>query len=36
MNAIQNALDPLEVGFVDMPATPDRLWRQIQGAQTQS
>ena len=29
MNAIQRALDPLDVGFVDMPATPDRLWRQI-------
>ena len=32
MNAIQRALDPLDVGFVDMPATPDRLWRQIQSA----
>ena len=32
MNAIQRALDPLDVGFVDMPATPDRLWKQIQSA----
>lgn len=32
MNAIQRALDPLDVGFVDMPATPDRLWRQIRAA----
>ena len=32
MNAIQNALDPLNVGFVDMPATPDRLWKQIRNA----
>ena len=29
MNAIQNALDPLHVGFVDMPATPDRIWKMI-------
>ena len=32
MNAIQNALDPLDIGFVDMPATPDRLWSQIRAA----
>ena len=32
MNAIQNALDPLGVGFVDMPATPDRVWSLIQAA----
>lgn len=32
MNAIQNALDPLGVDFVDMPATPDRLWQHMQDA----
>ncbi len=32
MNAITDALSPLGVKHVDMPATPDRLWKQIKEA----
>src|SRR5258706_4182965 len=32
MNAIPDALSPLGVKHVDMPATPDRLWKLIQEA----
>jgi carbon-monoxide dehydrogenase large subunit len=32
MNAVVNALSPLGVRHVDMPATPERLWRVIHDA----
>ena len=32
MNAIVDALSPLGVRSLDMPATPERLWRAINGA----
>ena len=32
LNAIVDALTPLGVTFVDMPATPERVWRAIQSA----
>jgi carbon-monoxide dehydrogenase large subunit len=32
MNAVMNALAPLGVKHVDMPATPERLWRAIRDA----
>ena len=32
MNAVINALQPLGVTHVDMPLTPERLWRTIQDA----
>ena len=32
INAIVDALSPLGVKHVDMPATPDRLWKQIKEA----
>ena len=34
MNAVVDALAPLGVHDVDMPATPERVWRAIQEAQT--
>ncbi len=34
MNAIMNALSEVGVSHIDMPATPDRVWRAIQDAQT--
>jgi len=33
MNAVINALQPIGVTHVDMPLTPERLWRTIQDAQ---
>jgi carbon-monoxide dehydrogenase large subunit len=33
MSAILDALRPLGVTHLDMPATPDRVWQAIQGAQ---
>jgi carbon-monoxide dehydrogenase large subunit len=33
INAIVDALAPLGIKHVDMPATPDRLWKQIREAQ---
>ena len=33
MNAILDALAPLGVTDVAMPATPERIWRAIRGAQ---
>jgi len=33
MSAILDALRPLGVAHLDMPATPDRVWQAIQGAQ---
>ena len=32
INAIVDALQPLGISHVDMPASPDRLWKQIQQA----
>ena len=32
MNAVINALNPLGVTHVDMPLSPERLWRTIQQA----
>jgi carbon-monoxide dehydrogenase large subunit len=32
MNALVDALRPLGVRHIDMPATPERVWRAIQGA----
>jgi carbon-monoxide dehydrogenase large subunit len=32
MNAVMNALAPLGVTELDMPATPARVWRAIQAA----
>jgi len=32
INAICDALAPLGIEHVDMPASPDRLWKQIQEA----
>ncbi|MGC2200795.1 MAG: molybdopterin cofactor-binding domain-containing protein, partial [Stellaceae bacterium] len=34
INAIINALTPLGVDHLDMPATPERVWRAIRAAQT--
>jgi aerobic carbon-monoxide dehydrogenase large subunit len=33
INAVVDALTPLGIRHVDMPASPDRLWKQIQDAQ---
>jgi carbon-monoxide dehydrogenase large subunit len=33
MIAVMNALEPLDVGELDMPATSDRIWRAIREAQ---
>ncbi len=32
MNAVVDALSPLGITHIDMPATPDKVWRAIQGA----
>ena len=32
MNAVMNALAPLGVQHLDMPATPSRIWHAIQTA----
>ena len=32
INAICDAVSPLGIKHVDMPATPDRLWNQIKEA----
>jgi carbon-monoxide dehydrogenase large subunit len=34
INAIVDALSPLGINHVDMPASPDRLWKLIRDAQT--
>src|SRR6266849_5461610 len=36
INAICDALSPLGIKHVDMPASPDRLWKQIQDARGMS
>ena len=33
INAVVDALSPLGINHVDMPASPDRVWAQIQAAQ---
>ena len=33
MNAVMNALAPLGVSHLDMPATPERVWQAIRAAQ---
>ena len=33
MNAVVDALAPLDVTHLDMPATPQRVWQAIQEAQ---
>jgi carbon-monoxide dehydrogenase large subunit len=32
MNAVMDALAPLGVGHLDMPASPHRVWQAIQSA----
>ena len=34
--AILDALAPLGVAHIDMPATPERVWRAIQSARTET
>ena len=34
MNAVVDALSPLGIAHIDMPATPDRVWRAIRAART--
>jgi carbon-monoxide dehydrogenase large subunit len=36
MNAVMNALTPLGVRHLDMPATPSRIWHAIQAAEARS
>jgi aerobic carbon-monoxide dehydrogenase large subunit len=36
INAIVNALAPLGIDHIDMPATPERVWRAIRAAHAQS
>jgi len=36
MNAIMDALAPLGVTHMDMPATPHRIWAAIQAAKAPS
>jgi len=36
INAICDALSPFGIKHVDMPASPDRLWKQIQQARAGS
>jgi carbon-monoxide dehydrogenase large subunit len=33
INAVVDALQPFGISHIDMPATPDRLWKQIRDAQ---
>jgi carbon-monoxide dehydrogenase large subunit len=33
MNAVVDALAPLGISHIDMPATPHRIWQAIQAAQ---
>ena len=33
-NALVDALSPLGIRQIEMPATPERLWRAMQGART--
>jgi len=35
MNAVMNALEPLGVAHLDMPATPSRIWHAIEAARRQ-
>jgi aerobic carbon-monoxide dehydrogenase large subunit len=33
MNAVVDALAPLGITHLDMPATPEKIWRAIRAAQ---
>jgi carbon-monoxide dehydrogenase large subunit len=33
MNAVSDALSPLGIAHLDMPATPENVWRTIRAAQ---
>ena len=33
MNAVVDALSPLGIAHIDMPATPEKVWRTIRAAQ---
>jgi carbon-monoxide dehydrogenase large subunit len=33
MNAVVDALSPLGITHIDMPATPEKVWRAIRAAQ---
>ena len=33
MNAVVDALAPLGIAHIDMPATPEKIWRAIRAAQ---
>ncbi|MBT8005274.1 MAG: hypothetical protein HN578_20370, partial [Rhodospirillales bacterium] len=33
MSAVNDALEPLGVDFIDMPATPNKVWDAIRNAQ---
>jgi carbon-monoxide dehydrogenase large subunit len=35
INAVVDALSPLGIDHIDMPATPERVWRAIRGARVQ-
>jgi carbon-monoxide dehydrogenase large subunit len=34
MNAVVDALQPFGIDDLDMPASPQRVWRALQGAQS--
>ena len=36
MNAVVDALSPLGITHLDMPATPEKVWRAIRAAQAQA
>ena len=36
MNAVMNALEPLGVRHLDMPATPARIWKAIEAARSRA
>jgi carbon-monoxide dehydrogenase large subunit len=36
VNAIVDALSPLGIDHIDMPATPERIWQAIEGRKAKS
>ena len=36
MNAVVDALAPLGIRHIDMPATPEKVWRAIRAAQARA
>ena len=36
MNAVVDALEPLGIVHIDMPATPEKVWRAIAAARAAS